>query len=403
MNIAYFVNQYPHVSHTFIRREILELEKRGANIHRIALRGWDSELVDETDINERKKTTYILKRGLSYLLLSALKIFICSPIKFFRALYYSISMSNLSERSFFYHIIYLFEACCLSEYCLSHNIKHVHVHFGTNSADVAFLAKMISNINYSFTVHGPEEFDKPLNISLKEKIKSASFVVAITSFCRSQLFRWADLENWDKIKIVRCGLSSDFLNNNIFYTKNSNQKTLLCIGRLCEQKGQLLLLKSFSRLIYDGHDLKLILAGDGDMRKDLEAYAAKEGLLEHLEITGWVSSSQVKELLLQADAMVLPSFAEGLPVAIMEAMALKCPVITTYIAGIPELISNKVNGFLCPAGDVDLLVSSIDDFLSLSDVQLESLVDKAYQSVLLSHDIKKEAAVLEELFVEASE
>ncbi|WP_394143341.1 glycosyltransferase family 4 protein [Vibrio atypicus] len=394
MRITYFINQYPHVSHTFIRREILELEKQGFEIQRVALRGWDSNIVDETDIGERAKTHYVLQSGLLMLVPVFFKLFLQKPTQMISAIKLAVKMTRMSERSFAFHFVYLLEACRLVKFCSDHNTQHVHAHFGTNSTEVVTLANALSNIDYSFTVHGPEEFDKPLSLHLNEKIKHSKFVAAISSFGRSQLYRWAELADWKKIKIVHCGLDDGFLQGQPTVNFNSGTKQLLCIGRLCEQKGQLLLLESVKAALDCGTDIKLVLAGDGDMRPDVEAFIKQHRLVDRVTITGWISSDEVKQLIIESDAMILPSFAEGLPVAIMEAMALGRPVITTYIAGIPELLTNKENGLLFPAGDVNATKDAIIAFTQMSEGEVEAMVAKAYSSVVHQHNIVTEASKL---------
>ncbi|HEY7865774.1 MAG TPA: glycosyltransferase family 4 protein, partial [Psychromonas sp.] len=171
-------------------------------------------------------------------------------------------------------------------------------------------------------------------------------------------------------------------------------KQLLCIGRLCEQKGQLLLLQAIKKVIDSGHQLKIVLAGDGEMRPDIEQFIQQNELSNVVTITGWISSDQVKQYLLESDAMVLPSFAEGLPVAIMEAMAVGTPVITTYIAGIPELISSGHNGLLAPAGDPDATACNIETFINMSEAEIANMARLAYNSVEERHNIKTEAEKL---------
>lgn len=394
MKITYFINQYPKVSHTFIRREILALEKQGFNIERVALRGWDAEVADETDKNEQQKTKFILEQGIKGLFPFVWKQFRSSPKNFLKLIYKAFHLSKMSERGFLFHIVYLFEACKLVTYCKEHNSQHIHAHFGTNSTEVVMFASLLIGINYSFTVHGPEEFDKPLGLHLNEKIKHAAFVSAISSFGRSQLFRWADYDDWTKIKIVHCGLDASFLAGQPEKISYNSVKKLLCIGRLCEQKGQLLLLEAIKRVIDSGEEVQLVLAGDGEMRHDVEVFIQENNLLDVVTITGWISSEQVKQHLLDADAMILPSFAEGLPVAIMEAMAVGTPVITTYIAGIPELITSGVNGLLSPAGDAEATAKNITAFINMSEQEVVSMAEAAYERVEERHNIITEAEKL---------
>lgn len=261
------------------------------------------------------------------------------------------------------------------------------------------LLKQLGGPNYSFTVHGPEEFDKPEFIKLREKINHAAFVVAISSFGRSQIFRWIRNKDWYKVKVVHCGLERSFYEGAVQTIPLIPR--LVCVGRLCEQKGQLLLIDAFSKLAAKGVDFELVLAGDGEMRPEIEALIKQHSLGSKIRITGWISSQQVREEILASRAMVLPSFAEGLPVVIMEAMALHRPVLTTYVAGIPELVHHGENGWLFPAGDVDELVKVLESFLLTSTDTLEKMGCAAHEKVVERHSIDVEAAKLAKLFIEA--
>ena len=396
--VAYLVNQYPKVSHSFIRREILALEQAGVAVHRMAMRGWDADLVDPLDQSELRKTHFILQQGKIGLLFNALITALRAPSHFLHALRCVAKLSRLSGKNIFLHLIYLVEACDVVRYARSKNVGHIHAHFGTNSAEVALLARVLGGPEYSFTVHGPEEFDKPIQLSLGLKARYAKFVVAISSYGKSQLFRWVDYAQWGKIKVVHCGLDNEFHNKPV--QAPSSAKRLVCVGRICEQKGQLILLEAVASLVRSGVSVDLVLAGDGEMRPDVEQFIVKNNLQNNVTITGWISSERVATELLSATALVLPSFAEGLPVVIMEAMALRRPVITTMIAGIPELVRNGENGWLIPAGDVDALVDAMRDCIESTPERLQIMGDNARQRVLLRHSIDTEAAKLARLFAQ---
>ncbi|MDP1766670.1 MAG: colanic acid biosynthesis glycosyltransferase WcaL, partial [Methylotenera sp.] len=206
MQISYFINQYPKVSHSFIRREILALERQGFDVQRIALRGWDGDVVDSEDKRELKLTHYVLQQGVMPLLMATMRVLFTTPVRFLAGLKLAIKMGWKAERAMPYHLIYLAEACRILPWLKAHNSRHIHAHFGTNSAEVVMLAHELGGPEYSFTVHGPEEFDKPQFLGLGEKIRRSAFVVAISSFGRSQLFRWVAHSYWNKVKVVHCGL-----------------------------------------------------------------------------------------------------------------------------------------------------------------------------------------------------
>jgi colanic acid/amylovoran biosynthesis glycosyltransferase len=400
MRVSYFINQYPKVSHSFIRREILALERLGMTVQRIALRGLKDVLVDPDDLSERANTKYVLDDGMLRMLLSVFKMLVSNPFKFFQAFKLALNMGWRAERPFPYHLVYFAEACQIAIWMKSFGAEHVHAHFGSNSTEVVMLAHALGGPPYSFTVHGPEEFDKPQALKLAEKIRHASFVVAISSYGRSQLFRWLAHEYWNKVKVVHCGLEQSFYDIAPQTQKADLPKIarLICVGRLCEQKGQLLLLEACRNLKEKGLAFELLLAGDGEMRPEIERMVRAYDLSNNVKITGWISSKQVRDEILASHAMVLPSFAEGLPVVIMEAMALKRPVISTFVAGIPELVMPGRNGWLVPAGSVAELSVAIEELLSTPVQQLKEMGDAAYARVRQRHDIDIEAEKLAVLF-----
>ncbi|MBF2063322.1 MAG: glycosyltransferase family 4 protein [Calothrix sp. C42_A2020_038] len=396
MKIAYLVNKYPKVSHSFIRREILALEASGLSVARFSIRSCCSELVDPKDKLEFEKTRVILDVGVWGLLLSLLSYGITKPALLLKGLALALKIGRNSDVGILRHIIYLAEACVLRHWLCECQATHLHAHFGTNSTTVAMLCHAIGGPEYSFTVHGPEEFDRAFNIGLTEKINRAKFVVAICSFGLSQLYRWCDYQQWHKIHLIRCGVDDDYFNQP--QTSIHDISNLVCVGRLCEQKGQILLLKAIKQLRDEGWNLLLTLVGDGEMRGQLEALIHDYGLQQQVRITGWASGEDVQHYIQDARALVLPSFAEGLPVVLMEAFALRRPVITTYVAGIPELVQSDVNGWLVPAGSVDALASAIRKVLEMPSEILTQMGGAGTLRVKQQHNISEEAKKLAALF-----
>jgi colanic acid/amylovoran biosynthesis glycosyltransferase len=393
LRITYFINHYPKVSHSFVRREILALERQGFVVQRIALRGWRDSLPDEEDRQEQKRTHYVLRGGLWGLLLPTVRAMLRTPSRVFAIAALAVKMSRNSDRPLPYHLIYVAEACRILEWLVGFGSVRLHAHFGTNSAEVAMLVRALGGPPYSFTVHGPDEFLRP--IGLDEKIRRSAFVVAISNFGRSQLFLRSRHADWPKVKIVHCGLEKSFYED---ASPTRGPPRLICVGRLCEAKGQLLLIEAAALLADEGIAFELVLVGDGPMRQEIEDLVQKCGLGARVRITGWISSSEVREEILAARALVLPSFAEGLPVVIMEAMALRRPVLSTYVAGIPELVRHGQEGWLVPAGAVKELAEAMEACLASSVDDLRRLGDAAQSRVLVRHCADTEAGKLAELF-----
>jgi glycosyltransferase involved in cell wall biosynthesis len=394
LKIAYFINQYPKVSHSFIRREILALEDHGFEVVRIALRGWQETLPDRDDLAEQARTHYVLRDGVAPLLIDALRVMMRSPVRFIEAALLAVRMVRESDRPLRYHLIYLAEACRILRWVRNHGSARLHAHFGTNSAEVAMLVHALGGPAYSFTVHGPDEFMIPMG--LREKVRRAAFTVAVSSFGRSQLYMRSHHLDWPKIHVVHCGLERSFHDGAA--TSVPTAPRFVCVGRLSEAKGQLLLIAAAARLKAAGIECELVLAGDGPMRAEIEKLIHEHGLGAQVRITGWISSNDVRSEILAARALILPSFAEGLPVVLMEAMALRRPVLSTYVAGIPELVISGENGWLFAAGSVEELVDAMMKCLAATPEDLARMGDSGYQRVIARHSIETETAKLSSLF-----
>ena len=399
MKVAYVVNCYPRTSHSFIRREIQALEAAGVAVSRYSFRPVDGEFVTAADREEAARTRIILDEGASGLLLATLATALSRPGAFAGAFIQAIRMGRRSQAGLVHHLAYLAEACVLLRWLAEAPVDHVHAHFGTNSADVALLCRMLGGPTFSFTSHGPDEFDRPESLSLREKIHGSSFAVGVSSYGRSQLWRWADPDDWSKVEVVHCGLGRDFLDAPP--TPAPLAPRLVCVARLSEQKGHLLLLEAAARLALEGLDFELVLAGDGPLRPFIERAIRRDGLEGRVRLAGWMSSDSVRDLLVSSRGLVLPSFAEGLPVTILESLALGRPVITTAIAGIPELVEPGVTGWLVPAGSVEHLVEAMRAAFTCPTSELDRMGRAGAARVARQHDASTEAAHLLALFDEA--
>jgi len=397
MQIAYLVNQYPTVSHTFIRREIAALEASGrVRVSRYSLRRAAQGFVDPADRAEAERTHVVLERGPLRLAWDTLLAALRAPRRFLRALALAVTTSRQSERGMLVHLAYLVEACALLSSLRDEGVEHLHAHFGTNSAAVAMLCHALGGPPYSFTIHGPLEFDKAPLLSLPEKIARARFVVAITSFCRSQVFRNCSPEHWSKIHVVPCGVDSSFLDRPP--QPLPSEPRLVFVGRLSEHKAPGLLVEAVAQLARKGVPFELTFAGDGELREDIERAIARHGLGQRVRITGFAEEEEVRSYISSARALVLPSFAEGLPVVIMEAFALGRPVVSTYVAGIPELVEAGSCGWLVPAGSLEHLTAALEEVLAASVEKLEAMGREGRARVRARHDVVACGRQLADLF-----
>jgi glycosyltransferase involved in cell wall biosynthesis len=400
MALAYLFNWYPMPSQTALRREVLALEELGLTLHRFSLRRYQGELVDESDRAERERTRAVLDAGSLKLVTAVLRTIATRPLAFARALKMAFRIGQVDERGLLRTLIYLAEACLLLRWLSELGITHLHTHYATNSATVAMFCRLMGGPSYSFTMHGPEEFDAPRANCLRDKIHYATFVVAISEFTRSQLYRWADYSDWSKIHIVRVGVSAMFLEHGPVPAPAAPR--LVNIGRITEQKGQAILVQAAARLRDRGQDFELVIVGDGPLRGEIERLIDQFDLKGQLRITGYLSNQGVLHELLAARALVLPSFAEGLPGVFFEALSLGRPVISTYIAAHPELIEPGVNGWLIPAGAVEPLTNAMAEALTTEPAELEQMGHAGAARVAELHDPRVEAMKLADLFSKAA-
>jgi colanic acid/amylovoran biosynthesis glycosyltransferase len=396
MRVAYFTNQYPAVSHTFIRREIRALESLDVTVIRYALWTSADNLVHSEDQLELKQTRYVLKAGVLEILKSLLASLGGRPLATMRMVLTAMRMGWKSDRGLLRHMAFAIEATVLARWSRQDKVEHLHAHFGTNSAAIAMLAGQLSGVPYSFTAHGSEEFEKAILLSIEEKLRRAAFAVCVSSFGRSQFMRWSSPNQWNKIALVHCGLDSKFFDADVVPPPSIPR--LVCVGRLGEHKAQLILVEAVRRLRDDGVDCEVRLVGDGPMRPQVEAAIKQYGLAQQISVTGWVSGECVKAEMIAARAMVLPSFSENMPVVIMEAMALCRPVVSTYIAGIPELVMPGKTGWLVPSSDDIALAEALREVLSAPVEKLAAMGAAGRAHVAEHHDALKEAGKLKLLF-----
>ncbi len=398
MKIAYLTGQYPKVSHTFIRREILELEARGHEILRLSVRPADSGIADPADRTERDRTQTFFAFGRASVVLAALRACLTHPVVIALELG-RIARSLLRPGpGFVQRVAYLVEATAFLERLRAESVEHVHVHFARNGVSVAQIMRRLGGPGFSMTVHGPDEFDDPRGFELAEKVADARFTVAISAYTAAQLRRWVALGDWRKLHVVRCSVDESFFESNPIDARD--RRTFVCVGRLCAQKGQLLLLEAFARVAQEDSGARLVLAGDGEMRGLIEARIASLALGDRVVITGWISEAEVRDQLRRAGCMVLASFAEGLPVVIMEALAMQRPVLSTYIAGIPELVDSET-GWLVPSGDVDALAAALRSVLAADAALLAQKGKRGAERVREKHFLATEIDRLEQLFRDA--
>jgi colanic acid/amylovoran biosynthesis glycosyltransferase len=396
--VLYLVSQYPAVSHTFIRREIQALEALGVPVARFSIRPAEP-LEDADDRKELARTHVLLARGVFGLARDTAATLLTRPWTWLRALGEALRLGWRSDRGLFRHLVYLAEACTLRLEAERVGARHVHAHFGANSTAVALLCNAVGGPTFSFTAHGTESFDQPRAMKLGEKAARARFVVAVCQYGRAQLLRWIAPADWDGVHVVRCGLDAELLGAEP--GPPPERPRLVCVGRLSPEKGQLVLLEAAAVLAKEGVSLELVLVGDGPLRAELEARVVALGLSGSVRMTGSLDASRLRAEILASRALVLPSFAEGLPVVLTEALALGRPVIATAVGGVPELVWPGSGGWLVPPASADALASAMREALAAPVKQLAELAHEGRERVRRRHDAARGAARLAALFAAA--
>tara|TARA_R110002096_G_scaffold111004_7_gene242376 strand:+ start:317 stop:1570 length:1254 start_codon:yes stop_codon:yes gene_type:complete len=393
--VAYLINQYPSTSHTFVRREICALETMGIQIDRYSIRPFPEPQIEAADQREASQTHVLLNRGAKGLICSCIAVLARNPLRFLASFALVCKLARFSDRGFVRPFAWLAEACLLKRLMARSGAQHLHAHFGTNSAAVAMLANALGGPSYSFTSHGTESFDSPPTISLSLKIARARFVVAVSDWGRTQLMRWCSSDSWHKLHVVRCGLDDQFLGAPMMPPPTTPR--VVCVSRLSPEKGVEILVAAVEQLILSGTDVELVLVGDGPSRGPIEARMNTAALKKSVRLLGWGDASRVREEMLAARALVVPSLAEGLPVVIMEAFALCRPVVATAVGAIPELVENRETGWLVAPGSPSSLTTAIQKVLDAPQEELFALGKNGANRVKERHTVAKEAGVLANL------
>jgi len=396
MRIAYLTGCYPRASDSFIRTEVEQLRLLGHEVHTFSVRRADlSHMVSEEVINEYKNTQYLLD-SIPKLFGAFFKTCLLSPVRMFQAAKVAWKTCSPGIKAIVWQLAYLVESSLLASHLKKLKIDHLHNHIGESSATVAMLSSILSGVPFSQTIHGPAIFFHPERWALGEKIARTSFTRCISYFCKSQCMTFSPPASWDKLHVIHCGIDKAFLEQKQEIQLEGFR--LVSIGEMVPKKGQLLLLEAAKRLVVEGIPIELILIGDGPLRESIEKKIEELDLVNHIKLTGWIGESEVREHILSSRALVMASFAEGIPMVIMEALSLKRPVISPLIAGIPELVQNRISGYLYPPGSIEDLTHAMKTVLLAPEKDLLAMGKKGATRVREEFNAEIESKKLADLF-----
>jgi glycosyltransferase involved in cell wall biosynthesis len=404
-SIAYLVSRYPTLSMIFVLREVVLLRSLGFRIETASINPPDRkpERLTPQEREEADRTYCIKRHGISGALLAHIKTLLQTPAGYLRGLALVFSLSRLNLARLLLNFMYFSEAMMVGQWMRRNRQSHLHVHLASQAASVGLITQRIFRCGYSLTVHGPDEFYDAKGFYLERKIAAADFIVCISSYARSQLMYLSPYECWSKIYLCRLGIDphlfSPLPRDSALPHTSDGVFEILCVGRLTPAKGQHLLLDALRQLLDQGRNVHLRLAGNGPDESSLRAHAARLGLADQVIFEGPVNQDRIRSLYAQADLFCLPSFAEGLPVVLMEALSMGIPCVTTAITGIPELISHGLEGLLVPPSDLDALVQALATLIDDDELR-SSMANNGRKRILAQYDLHANVEKLAAIFVE---
>jgi len=395
MNLAYLVSQHPAVNHAFMLREIARLRQLGFQIAVASIARPDRPLEKLTGEERTAVQTifYVKSAGVAAAAKAHASVLLRRPVKYLGTLLFALGLGDWSPRKTVSAGFYFVEAVIVGEWMRRQNVNHVHIHY---SSTVGLIAARLFPITISIMFHGPDEFNDPAGFRIADKVAASRFACAISNYARSQLMKSCEYEQWSKLEVTPLGVDVSVFSPRALPPSRSAFH-MVCAARLAPVKGQHILLAALQILVQEGRNVSMHLAGGGPDRQSLEQDVQARGLQQQVVFEGLLNQDQLRQLYRESDAMVLASFAEGVPVALMEAMAMEIPCVTTWITGVPELIENMQDGILVAPGDEHALAAAIGRLID--DPELRLRLGRAGRvKVLEKYDLNRNGARLAEIF-----
>jgi glycosyltransferase involved in cell wall biosynthesis len=403
--VGYIMTHYPRVAQTFISGEIDAVKATGVNVRTFAMNAPARGDHAAPAASQRIAETMYLKPLVTRAFVALALKFFRHPIGTSRVAVMTLASASGSPRRMVRRWAHLMQAALVADAARRDRLDYLHAQFGLAPATIAWLASALSavaghRLPFGFTIHGFHDFVDPAESRLELKAQDAAQVLCVSDFTRSQLCLVTQPELWARFEVARCGIDiSAFAYRPPI--RQCGLPTVLAVGRLSAEKGFGILIEALACLKEKGTPQRLVLIGDGPLRGSLEEKARRAGVAELVEFTGELGPEEVRTHLDRADLFCLPSFSEGLPISIMEAMAVGVPVVTTWVAGIPELAEPGVTALTVPPARVDALASALGRLAE--DVPLRvRLAAAARKRVEDLHDQRRCGAVVAERFAAAA-
>jgi len=409
MRIAYLTGRYPGISHTFIMREVRALRALGVQVDTFSIWPTDRSLLLAQADSEEFETTYTLLPPRPWDALRAhLSALLTRPGRYLTTARRAAALRQPGLRGWGLAATWMLETVVLWHHCRLRSVTHVHAHLNGSAPTIALLLTTFASDaerggqawTWSMTVHGPSEFYDTANEQLAEKVRAATFVVCISDFARSQLMGLVEQRHWSKLHVVHCGVDPTVFapaQQAPAGAAESGKLRILNVGRLVPVKGHAVLIEAIGDLRARGVDADLTIVGDGPARLELEELIARADLTGHVRLAGAVGQDDILALYRCADVFCMTSFAEGVPVVLMEAMAQEIPVLAPSIMGIPELIEDGVNGLLTRPARADQVADALARLAGSVELRA-TLGRRARQSVVTEFAIDRSARQLHDIF-----
>lgn len=368
MQIAYLIGRYPGITHTFILREVRMLRRLAVDVRTFSIwRTAQRELLSPVDWEEWRNTDALLPAQPARLLRAHLRGLTRAPRTYMATLGRALTLSSPGIRGRLLGFTWFVEAIVLWDVCRRGGVTHIHAHLDGTAPMVAMLAAEFADQSsrvggprsWSQTVHGSKEFYDVYRERLAIKAESAKFIACISDYTRSQVMAFVPEELWHKLVVVRCGVDLHEFSASDSRKRSPGELRILTVGRIDAMKGTVLLLHALVELRQRGLQPTLTVVGDGSSKAKAMRMSERLGLSRQVRWEGAVGQNQIREFYAQCDVFCLPSFAEGVPIVLMEAMAMEVPVVANAITGIVELVENGVSGFLVRPGRVDELTDRL--------------------------------------------